>query len=260
MSFSERNGHKAPRSEAPVRDSVPPEVRDRFLQLARAYNQPFLYDIVRKALGVRRDYSLKTDDDYYNAVAGIVRGADWFEFYDIAEALTQEFGNDSGPFALFDLRRELNELFEDHNLAWHIVGEEIVLRTGEATDAIIEGAISELETAHRPTAANELRKAVAALSRRPEPDTRDAVRFALGAMEAVARDITGDRKATLGEILKKRGGILPSTLDSAFSKAWGYSSDVARHVDENKAPTLDEAVLVVGLVGAGVAYLARPVP
>jgi hypothetical protein len=74
-------------------------------------------------------------------------------------------------------------------------------------------------------------------------------------MEAVARDITGDRKATLGEILKRHPDILPPALREAFSKVWGYSSDVARHVDETRAPTLKEAELVVGLVAAAVTYL-----
>ena len=99
-----------------------------------------------------------------------------------------------------------------------------------------------------------------ALSQCPNPETRDAVRWALGALEAVARDVTGDRRATLGAILKAHrttGALLPPPLAQAFENAWSYAGDVARHVDETTAPTLEEAVLAVGLVAAGVAYLAR---
>jgi len=49
-------------------------------------------------------------------------------------------------------------------------------------------------------------------------------------MEAVARDITGDRRATLGDILKKHGGaLLPSPLPNAFEKIWGYANNCATH-------------------------------
>jgi hypothetical protein len=40
----------------------------------------------------------------------------------------------------------------------------------------------------------------------------------MGCLEAVTRDITGDEKLTLGEILKKRPELVPAPLDTALSK------------------------------------------
>jgi hypothetical protein len=67
----------------------------------------------------------------------------------------------------------------------------------DVTDEVVAHAVDGLRETGRPTAARELEKAIAALSKRPQADTRGAVRFAAGAMEAIARDITGDRNATL---------------------------------------------------------------
>ena len=79
----------------------------------------------------------------------------------------------------------------------------------------------------------------------------------MGAMECVARDVSGEAKATLGEILKKHPGLLPPPLDTALSQIWGYASNEARHVLEGKNPSREEAELVVGLSAALTTYLTR---
>ena len=107
----------------------------------------------------------------------------------------------------------------------------------------------------RPTAAGHIRAALEAFSTRPQPNTSGAVYHAMGALECVARDLVGDEKATLGEILKHHPGLLPAPLDKALSQVWGYASTVARHVVEGRAVTRDEAELVVGLAATVVTYL-----
>ena len=64
-------------------------------------------------------------------------------------------------------------------------------------------------------------------------------------MECVLRNITGDHNATLGQILKKRKDIIPSPLDVAVIKMWGYASDKARHVREGGVLDYSEAEIVV---------------
>jgi hypothetical protein len=73
----------------------------------------------------------------------------------------------------------------------------------------------------------------------------------------VARDLTGNPKATLGEILKRHPGLLPKPLDEALSKVWGYASNEARHVVEGRDISRDEAVLLVGLSATVTTYLLR---
>jgi len=84
-----------------------------------------------------------------------------------------------------------------------------------------------------------------------------AAYHAMGSLECVARDLTGDPKATLGDILKRYPDLLPKPLDEALSKVWGYASNAARHVVEGREISRDEAELLVGLSAAVSTYLAR---
>ena len=112
-----------------------------------------------------------------------------------------------------------------------------------------------LENTERPTAAGHLHEALQDLSRRPKPDLAGAIYHAMGCLEAVARDVTGDEKATFGEILKRYPEAVPAPLDVALSKVWGYASNEARHVQEGKKPKRSEAELIVGLAASLAGFL-----
>ncbi len=258
-SFSSRYGYHERAYVAPsdlVREDAPEPVRVGFLAIFEERLGPSgLRDVACKVLRKRPDVGNWSEyPNIWDEVQELVHRAPWQRFYDIVEAAIGEIPS----YNRVAVTEELNDLFAEEHLAWHIVDGQVTLRTGDVTDEVIAHALRGLEEAGRPTAAGELQKAITALSRRPEPDTRDAVRCAAGAMEALARDITGDRTATLGEILRKKGSVLlAEPLPKAFSMIWGYASDVARHVDERKEPTLEEALFVVGVVGSSIALLSR---
>ena len=71
-------------------------------------------------------------------------------------------------------------------------------------------------------------------------------------------DVSGDQKATLGQILKRYPQLIPQPLDTALSQIWGYASNEARHVQEGKEPKRSEAELIVGLAAALAGYLTVP--
>jgi hypothetical protein len=79
----------------------------------------------------------------------------------------------------------------------------------------------------------------------------------MAALECIARDVVGDPNATLGELLKKHPDTIPPPLDVALSKIWGFACDRARHLREDQPPRIEEAELVVGLVGAVSVYLLK---
>jgi hypothetical protein len=76
-------------------------------------------------------------------------------------------------------------------------------------------------------AAEHLHEALQDLSRRHKPDLPGAIYHAMGCLDAVARDITGREKVTLGQILKRYPEIAPSPLYTALSQIWGYASNKA---------------------------------
>lgn len=84
-----------------------------------------------------------------------------------------------------------------------------------------------------------------------------AIQHALAAVECVARDVTGDPKATLGEILKRHPGLVPPPLDDLLKKAWGFTSEQGRHLKEGRLPGFEEAELLVGIAGAACLYLVK---
>ena len=112
-------------------------------------------------------------------------------------------------------------------------------------------------TAPATASMRSLREALNDLSRRPEAHLPGAAYHAMGSLECVARDLAGDPKATLGEILKRHPGLLPKPLDTALAQVWGYSSEVARHVREGQEISRDEAALPVGLSATVSTYLLR---
>lgn len=79
----------------------------------------------------------------------------------------------------------------------------------------------------------------------------------MASLECVARDFTGDSKATFGEILKRHPALLQKPLDSALAQVWRYASNEARHTTEGREPNREEAELVVGLSAVIVTYLAQ---
>ena len=109
----------------------------------------------------------------------------------------------------------------------------------------------------RQVASQEIHQALADLSRRPSPDITGAIQHAMAALECVARDVSGERKATLGELLKKHPDLLPAPLDTALTKIWGFASEQGRHLRENEAPDIKEAELVVGLAANIATYLVK---
>lgn len=79
----------------------------------------------------------------------------------------------------------------------------------------------------------------------------------MASLECVAREVTGDRKATLGEILRKHSSIIPAPLDQAVVKAWGFASENGRHIQEGREPTFNEAELIVGICASVGNYLVK---
>ena len=82
-----------------------------------------------------------------------------------------------------------------------------------------------------------------------------AIQHACAAMEATARDLAGDSKATFGQLIKRLD--LPKPLDTAAEKLWGYASNNARHGLEGQQVETPEAELVVSVACAVCTYLAK---
>jgi hypothetical protein len=183
-----------------------------------------------------------------------VYGCEWFKVYDFIERIWKHLKL-YGGFRAFE--EAINDFFVEKGIGWQLVKGEIITRGTEAFEATIKTARATLEESGRPTAAKHIHEALMALSRRPEPDLPGAVYHAMGSLECVARDVTGDHKITLGDILKRHPGLVPPPLNTALSQVWGYVSNEVRHVKEGRELEREEAELVVGLAGTVATYLGK---
>lgn len=262
--FSKRHRYGTAK-EISIREDAPESLRYFAVQTAKDldWGPSSLRPIVCRVLRVPPDpgnWSEYPNIDY--EVNGLVSGCEWYKVYDIIEALHAEMVRHDGktrgkaPDAP-QFAEALNEFFIDEGIGWQLVDGHIVTRGTEAFEAVVTDATAALEATERPTAARHLHEALQDLSRRPEADLPGAVYHAMGSLECVARDITGDSKATLGEVLKRYPGLLPKPLDTALSQIWGYASNEARHVQEGRETSREEAELLVGLAAALSTYLTR---
>ncbi len=192
-------------------------------------------------------------------VLGLVQDCDWFRIYDIAEVAYRSFvrENREGEFA-----ERLNALFEDLGIGWQMIDGQIVTRGDQEFERVVAQAGVQIEAAGLRTAKNELEQARTDLSRRPEPDITGTVQHCMAALECVARVVSGDERATLGEIIQRHGvdiGI-PRPLDTAIERMWGYASEMARHVREGRVPARDEAEFLLSISASIIAYLLQKNP
>ena len=184
--------------------------------------------------------------------------ARWYKVYDIAEALHRKLvtngTRDSQPGDEFE--RRLNGFLLENGIGWELRDGQITHRGSEAFGKSAHEVPIRLEESGFQRAANEMREALGDISRRPQPDITGAIQHAMAALEATAREVTGQPNPTLGKLVPMLG--LPAPLDQAVHKLWGYASDRGRHVREQQ-DGLDhaEAELIVTVAGSLCGFLTQ---
>jgi hypothetical protein len=261
--FSKRHGYRSQPKEITVREDAPENLRHFVLETAgeMGYGPSAIRSLSCSVLHVRPDPSNWSEyPNIWGEAQDLVYGCDWFKFYDFVEELYRSINNSGAENAQERCKQfqdALNEFFVEEGIGWQMIGGELVTRGTETFEHSVRGAIVAFEVAGRATAQDEIVEALMDLSRRPEADLTGAVQHAMAALECVARDVCGDERATLGEVIKRYPGTIPKPLDDAIAKAWGYASEVARHVREGRKPERKEVELIVGLAATVATYLCR---
>lgn len=267
--FSERFGFAPPDAEITTHDA-PEELRASLVDIAyeAGLTPRSLRALVCKTLFIAPDANNWSE---YPNIDGEVRrlldDARWHEVYDIIEAAaavlppTMQFMPDrpgaaprQGGYAFFEDR--LNRLFRKRGIGWQLIDKQIAYRGTEAVAMALRGVDELVRETGRPTAASELHQAIADLGRRPAADITGAIQHAMAALECAARDHVGSRD-TLGQLVQRNPQLFPPPLDTVVIKAWGYTSNVGRHLIEGHPPSFEEAELMVGLSAVLCRHLAR---
>jgi len=266
--FSERHGFEPYPAEVTVQYDAPHELRGVVVEFAYAagLGPHALRTLVCRVLMRRPDENNwsafpNVDDE----VKGLLDDSEWFEVYDVIEAISEALprrGPDilsevSGDSPRSEFAAAINKYFLKRGIGWQLVDGKIEIRGSETFEVVVRPAIDQLQSAGLTAASRELHEALSDLARRPEPDITGSIQHSLAALECVAREATGDAKATLGDILAKYPDLVPRPLDQALSKLWGYGSEMARHIREGRSASLEEATLTVMTAAAVASYLER---
>jgi len=259
--FSNREGfHRPQEIEITIRQDAPYELRGFVIQLA--YDCKLKVDPLRslicRVLYKRQDRNNTEYDEIDEEIHQLIDKCEWYRVYEIIEGIAQHI---SENYNLSKYEEEfengINEYFYEKGIGWKLFEGMIEVRGSESFEETVHTAESQLIARGYSNARNELHESLRDLSRRPEPDITGAIQHSMAALECVAREACGNKKATLGEIMKKHQDLIPRPLDEAVKKIWGYASENGRHIQEGREPTFEEAELVVSVSSAIATYLAR---
>jgi len=178
------------------------------------------HDYFKRPIDTLRDYWTET----YKEIREYFFNCEWNEIYDfiefIANSYPGEYNSINPKFMDF-----CNSVLERELSAYRFVGGKITQITSEEEVLEIEEA---LEISKPLKAVNtHLKRALDLLADRKSPDYRNSIKESISAVESICNLITKEKKATLGQALKKIEDkvSLHSALKSAFSSLYGYTSD-----------------------------------
>lgn len=256
--FSKRFGHSIKEKPIEIREDAPQELREFIIQLIYefGYQPSFLRGVICRVLRKspdRGNWSEYPNIDY--EVNQLMEESDWFYIYDIIEAFANRI---EGKYKA-SFHEELNDYFKANGIGWKLHNEQIETRGDLVFEGAVEKVENTLEKVGLKTAQTEIKEAISDLSRRPEPDITGAIQHSLACLECVCREATGDKKATLGDLMKKYSDIVPKPLDKSISFIWGFSSEQGRHLREGRDPEYIEAELLVELSSTVSNYLAKKI-
>ncbi len=170
-------------------------------------------------------YSACFDEDVFGQSYGRLG---FHEKYSLLELIVPEVGGSAGV-------GELNSILERENSAYRM-NEEFNLVPISNEEEISSVSIS--QKSQIGTVGDHMNQAVTLFADRQNPDYTNSIKEAVSALEALAQDITGNPRGTLGQLIKEMD-IHPS-LKEAVSKLYGYASDGGiRHAKKDGDPDAD---------------------
>jgi len=257
--FSQRHGLESAYAPITVRYDAPLWLRNIIIRIAydSGLNPSALRELLCNLLLETPNSNNWSDfPNIDNEVQGLLANTEWFRVYDFIELIVKSRGGVRNPVSQ-TFAEKLNDAFIRKGVGWQLKEGRVEIRGEESFEESMKTAIAVTGQTGRSVAEQELHEALLDLSKRPKPDVTGAIQHAIAALECVARDVTGNPNATLGDLVKRNPGLFPPPLDKGVEKIWGYASDQARHVREGKTLEIGNVELVVGITGNLVTYLVK---
>lgn len=202
---------------------------------------------------------------------------DWEKVYDfcerlhgyLAEDVTRESDDDSRTVTRAESQHffaeEMQRLFEEENLAYEFRDGLVQRRGRRHTVDQINKAETALDEARLTAARKHFSKALRNFRNREKPDHENAVKEAVCAVEAAAKELFPESRAsTFGEFLKwatqGRGKLIPSTIGKTLEGLYAFRSSgegVAHGATSGGAVTPELSEYVLGVAASQVILLVE---
>ena len=142
---------------------------------------------------------------------------EWYEVYDFMEVTINYF-------KIPGLVTQVNSILERELSGYRFVGGVFTDIINKQEIKMLEQTISDTEF---PAVPLHLKRALALMSDKENPDYRNSIKESISAVESLAKTITGKPKATLAEALKVLESFnkLHPALKNSFLSLYGYTSD-----------------------------------
>ena len=254
--FSKREGYAGNEAEIVIREDAPNSLRSYIVQTlyALGFTPKQIRPLICQVLRVAPDENNWTEyPNIDTEIRELVLYCDWYKVYDIIEALSQILP----PLKRVDFSSEINDFFLENGIGWKLENGKVIFRGDNQFENKLKEAKAIVIQYGYGTAKHEISEAINDLSKKPNPDKTGAIQHSLACLECIAREVIGNRKQTLGELIKQNRAVVPSPLDIVIEKIWGFSSEQGRHLREGGEPDFDEVELLVGLSLSLSAYLAK---
>lgn len=233
-SFSQRKGFK-PVAETIQLDSMNESLRNSLWNaldvmiwssqnfMYRQHSSPYIegfskslwFHYFKKPIDTRPDRSsriLQEIREYFFA-------CEWYEVYDFLEFVVKDRER-----AAPELSGAINVILESELAGYRFASGHLVDVTSSEELKMIENAARDTRFAG---VSAHIERALELYANRGKPDYRNSIKESISAVEGMARIVSGNEKATLGDALKaiERDGKLHTALKDGFLKLYGYTSD-----------------------------------
>lgn len=177
------------------------------------YSRNLWFHLLKRPIDTRPEYS----SDILKYIRKYFFDGQWFAAYDLLEFTLRYFKNSR-------LNDDMNFILARELAGFRYVGDSFVPVTDPQEVETVEEALA---SGPFEGVAAHLKKALEHLSRKQDPDYRNSIKESISAVESMAREVTKDGKATLGDALgqMEKNGALHPALKKSLSSLYGYTSD-----------------------------------
>lgn len=252
-------------------DAMPDLVREEIYNLLRVYpsHNLFFQHLAQKLRRFQRIYGYadgsKPSSDVYTDAFFILKNADWNHVYDLCQVIREIIIDRFSAGEVKGWDSGLKSLFDEAGLAWRAVGSGIERVMDEATTGSIQAAKDVLGAPRFEGPRDQLTLAIKFFSERPEPNLKDSINNAVGAVEAVAKIIAKKPDTGLSDLLKGnpfRTAIHQTLLD-VLDKIYAYRGAVTAHGQtgsQSEHCGNEEAEWILGICAMSIFYLGKKFP